>query len=58
MINFAFSPASVTVNVGDTVTWTNRDNAPRHTDRALSSRTPLKNRSLKVSGAACSCVVS
>jgi hypothetical protein len=30
MINFAFSPASVTVNVGDTVTWTNRDNAPHN----------------------------
>ena len=25
--NFAFSPASVTVKVGDTVTWTNKDSA-------------------------------
>lgn len=25
--NFAFSPASVTINVGDTVTWTNKDAA-------------------------------
>jgi plastocyanin len=30
MINFAFSPASVTVNVGDTVTWTNQDDAPHN----------------------------
>ena len=26
--NFAFSPADVTVKVGDTVTWTNNDSAP------------------------------
>ena len=26
--NFAFSPASVTVNVGDQVTWSNGDNVP------------------------------
>jgi plastocyanin len=26
--NFAFAPASVTVNTGDTVTWTNQDDAP------------------------------
>lgn len=26
--NFTFSPASVTVKVGDTVTWTNRDDIP------------------------------
>ncbi len=25
--NFAFSPASITVKVGDTVTWTNQDSA-------------------------------
>jgi hypothetical protein len=30
MVNFAFSPASVTVNVGDTVTWTNHDDAPHN----------------------------
>lgn len=26
--NFAFSPATVTVKVGDTVTWTNNDSVP------------------------------
>jgi plastocyanin len=26
--NFAFSPAEVTVKVGDTVTWTNNDSVP------------------------------
>jgi plastocyanin len=26
--NFTFSPASITVKVGDTVTWTNRDDIP------------------------------
>lgn len=26
--NFAFSPATLNVKVGDTVTWTNRDSAP------------------------------
>ncbi|EWM11302.1 plastocyanin/azurin family copper-binding protein [Kutzneria sp. 744] len=26
--NYAFSPASITVSVGDTVTWTNEDTAP------------------------------
>lgn len=26
--NFAFSPATINVKVGDTVTWTNRDSAP------------------------------
>jgi len=26
--NFAFSPAAVTVKVGDTVTWTNNDSVP------------------------------
>ena len=26
--NFTFTPASVTVKVGDTVTWTNRDDIP------------------------------
>ena len=26
--NFAFSPKTVTVNVGDTVTWTNQDTTP------------------------------
>jgi plastocyanin len=26
--NFTFAPASITVKVGDTVTWTNRDDIP------------------------------
>lgn len=26
--NFAFSPASITINAGDTIIWTNRDLAP------------------------------
>ena len=26
--NFTFSPASISVKVGDTVTWTNRDDIP------------------------------
>src|SRR3954447_3752369 len=26
--NFAFSPATIDINAGDTVTWTNRDSAP------------------------------
>jgi plastocyanin len=30
MVNFAFSPSSVTVNVGDTVTWSNKDDAPHN----------------------------
>jgi LPXTG-motif cell wall-anchored protein len=33
IVDFAFSPATVTVNVGDTVTWTNEDAAP-HTATA------------------------
>ncbi len=28
--NFAFSPTPLTVNVGDTVTWTNKDTAPHN----------------------------
>jgi len=28
MANFAFAPASITVKVGDTITWTNQDSAP------------------------------
>lgn len=28
MANYAFSPASITVNEGDTITWTNQDAAP------------------------------
>jgi plastocyanin len=30
MVNFTFSPSSVTVNVGDTVTWSNKDDAPHN----------------------------
>ena len=32
--NFAFAPASVSVNVGDTVTWTNNDAGVPHTATA------------------------
>lgn len=28
MVNYAFSPASITVSEGDTITWTNEDSAP------------------------------
>ena len=28
MANYAFAPASITVNEGDTITWTNQDTAP------------------------------
>src|SRR5947209_13090294 len=28
MVKLAFAPATVTVNVGDTVMWTNQDDAP------------------------------
>ena len=30
MKGFAFDPATLTVNVGDTVTWTNQDTAPHN----------------------------
>jgi len=33
IVDFAYSPAGVTVNVGDTITWTNEDAAP-HTATA------------------------
>lgn len=28
MVNYTFAPASITVNEGDTITWTNQDTAP------------------------------
>jgi amicyanin len=28
IVNFAYSPASISVNTGDTITWTNEDTAP------------------------------
>ncbi|MCM3920818.1 cupredoxin domain-containing protein [Frankia sp. AiPs1] len=37
--NFAFSPATVTVKVGTTVTWTNQDSEP-HTVTAKSGAGP------------------
>lgn len=41
--NFAFSPASLTINKGDTVVWTNKDSAPHtvtsQTGNELSSQT-------------------
>src|SRR5258708_28201570 len=39
--NFSFGPATLTVSVGTTVTWTNRDDIPHtvvSTDRALKSK--------------------
>ena len=30
MANYAFAPAALTVHVGDTVTWTNTDQAPHN----------------------------
>ncbi|GHE83886.1 copper-binding protein [Amycolatopsis deserti] len=44
MMNFAFSPASLTVSVGDTVTWTNHDSAPHNvvvTDGPVKFSSPL-----------------
>jgi plastocyanin len=42
--NFAFTPASLTVRVGTTVTWTNRDQEPHDvTDRAGAFRSPALN---------------
>ena len=35
--NYSFSPASVTVKVGDTVTWTNNSNVPHTTTSDASS---------------------
>jgi plastocyanin len=32
IINFAYSPAALTVNTGDSVTWTNKDKAPEGHD--------------------------
>ncbi|MCW1971127.1 MAG: CHRD domain-containing protein [Anaerolineae bacterium] len=44
--NFAFSPGEISVNVGDTVVWTNKD-GPRHNvtfkDNGLPSSTNLSN---------------
>lgn len=31
IVNFAFSPQNITINVGDTVVWTNNSNATPHT---------------------------
>ena len=39
IVDYAFSPASITVHVGDTITWTNQDTAP-HT--VTSSSGPAK----------------
>jgi plastocyanin len=43
ILNFAFSPATVTVAVGSTVTWTNSDEEP-HT--VVAPGTPLKSSGL------------
>ena len=39
--NFSFSPATITVPVGTTITWTNRDDVPHtvvNTDQAFKSK--------------------
>jgi plastocyanin len=44
IVNFAFSPATLTVPVGTTVTWTNRDqDAHNVVDRAGTFRSPTLN---------------
>jgi amicyanin len=50
IVNFAFSPATVTVAVGTTITWTNKDDAP-HTvtsnSGAFNSGTLQRNKSFQ-----------
>lgn len=43
---FAFSPASLTVKVGTTVTWTNNDGEP-HTVTSTNNDGPLKSPAMK-----------
>jgi plastocyanin len=45
MANYAFAPASITVNEGDTITWTNQDTAP-HTVTTTSGPESLNSPSL------------
>ncbi len=42
MVNYAFAPASLTVNEGDTITWTNQDTAP-HTVTTTSGPASLNS---------------
>ncbi|NMM87876.1 copper-binding protein [Rhodococcus sp. SRB_17] len=46
----AYSPASITVNVGDTVTWVFDDNGMAHDVRGLGSARSLLRSPLKKSG--------
>jgi plastocyanin len=46
MAHYAFSPASLTVRVGDTVTWTNTDQAP-HDVTTTSAPVPIHSPTLK-----------
>ena len=41
--NFAFSPASISINVGDTIVWTNYDSAPHQIAGNGLSSSPLSN---------------
>jgi amicyanin len=43
---FAFSPASLSVKVGTTVTWTNNDSEP-HTVTSTNNSGPLKSPAMK-----------
>jgi plastocyanin len=43
--NFAFAPATLTVNAGTTVTWLNRDEEP-HTVMSADQQTPFKSPAL------------
>jgi len=45
---YAFNPATVTVAVGDTVTWINRDNDP-HTVKSAAPESVLKSPALDTS---------
>lgn len=42
MVNYAYAPASITVNEGDTITWTNQDTAP-HTVTTTSGPTSVSS---------------
>ena len=45
MAHYAFSPASITINVGDTLTWTNSDTAP-HDVTTTSGPVPIHSATL------------
>ena len=41
--NFAFSPASISINAGDTITWTNHDSVPHQIAGNSFGSSPLSN---------------